>query len=147
MRVTKRFHVEDLELNMTPMIDIVFLLIIFFLVVSEIASYDRIENLTLPVASEAMSEHKFPDRLIISVDTYNRIFIGGRERTMTEVGRLLKAEREIRRKNGGGEGKTKQPVLIQADHNAKWEVVRSIIEKANEFKFWRLSFSAKRKAD
>ena len=141
MRVTKRFHIEELELNMTPMIDIVFLLIIFFLVVSEIASYDRIENLTLPVASEALSELQLRDRLIISVDTFNRIFIGGRERTMAEVGRLLRAEKDVR---GEGKSKTKQPVLIQADHNAKWETVQKIIEKANELKFWRLSFSAKR---
>ena len=144
MRVTKRFHVEELELNMTPMIDIVFLLIIFFLVVSEIASYDRIENLTLPVASEAVSEHKLPDRLIISIDTFNQIFVGGRKRTLAEVGRLLKAERDVRKVRG--EDKTTQPVLIQADHNAKWETVQKVIEKANEFRFWRLSFSAKREA-
>ena len=144
MHVTKRFHVEELELNMTPMIDIVFQLIIFFLVVSEFASYDRIDHLTLPIASQAMSEQILPTRLIISVDTFNRIFIAGNQRTMKDVERLLKAEKRMQ---GAGRGRTKQPVLIQADRHARWEVVQDIIEKANELKFWRLSFSAKREAN
>jgi len=144
MHVTKRFHVEELELNMPPMIDIVFQLIIFFLVVSEFASYDRIEHLTLPIANQAKAEDFLPERLVISVDTFNRIFIAGSQRTMKDVERLLKAEKRIQ---GAGRGRTKQPVLIQADRHARWEVVQDIIEKANELKFWRLSFSAKREGN
>ena len=143
MHVTKRFHTEELELNMTPMIDIVFQLIIFFLVVSEIASYDRIENLTLPTADQAKAEEKIPERLIISINTFNHIYISGRRRTMEDVERFLRVEKKLR---GEGRARTKQPILIQGDRNAKWEVVQDIIETANKLKFWRISFSARKEA-
>ncbi len=142
MRVTKRFHVEELELNMTPMIDIVFLLIIFFLVVSEIASFDHIKDLELPMASAAILEDELPGRLVISIDTNDRIFVGGQQRTVADIGRLLQAQKDVR---GEGAGRTNQPVLIQADEHAKWSTVQKVIEKANDLKFWRLSFSARMK--
>jgi biopolymer transport protein ExbD len=140
MHVTKRFHSQDMEMNMTPMIDVVFQLLIFFLVVSEIASYDRVENLTLPEASEAINEQVLPDRLIISIDRFNQIWIARGQRTMEDVKRYLRIERQIR---GAGQRKVNQPVLIQADYNSRWQVVQDIIEAANELKFWHLSFAVK----
>jgi biopolymer transport protein ExbD len=140
MHVTKRFHTEDMELNMTPMIDVVFQLLIFFLVVSEIASYDRVENLTLPNASEAIEEQVLPDRLIISIDNKNQIWIARGKRSMRDVERYLNIEKKLR---GAGKRKSDQPVLIQADRNARWEVIQDIIETANKLKFWHLSFSVK----
>ncbi len=142
MHVTKKFHTEDLELNMTPMIDIVFQLIIFFLVVSEIASYDRIENLTLPLADQARPEKKLKNRLVINVNKHNQIIIAGKQRTIADVERYLRAEKSLQNL---GSNRSKQPVLIQADRNAKWRVVQDIVETANKLKFWRLSFGAKTK--
>lgn len=140
MRVTKRFHVRELELNMTPMIDIVFLLIIFFLVVSEIASLDRVKDLKLPTASEAKMEHEMPDRLVISIDKKSDIYVAGRRLTIADLGRLLQVQKDVR---GEGDVRTKQPVLIQADENVEWSVIQSVLEKADDLKFWKLSFSAK----
>ena len=140
MHVTKRFHAQEMELNMTPMIDVVFQLIIFFLVVSEIASYDRVENLTLPNASEAIKEQVLPDRLIISVDMNNDIWIARGKRSMRDVERYLRIEKKLR---SGGRRKVDQPVLIQADRNSRWQVIQDIIETANKLKFWHLSFSVK----
>jgi biopolymer transport protein ExbD len=140
MHVTKRFQSEEMDMNMTPMIDVVFQLLIFFLVVSEIATYDRIEDLTLPHARAAITEKVLPDRLIISVDTHNQIWIAGRVQSLDEVKRYLSIEKSI---HGTGPGKTGQPVLIQADKHADWRVVQDILERANELKFWRLSFAVK----
>ncbi len=143
MHVTKRFHAEELDMNITPMIDVVFQLLIFFLVVSEIASRDHIEDLTLPVASEAKEEEAMPDRLVISVSHKageDRIWIAGRVRTINEVENYLRVEKQFR---GSGAGETKQPVLIQADRHAKWQTIQDIMEKASKLQFWRLSFGVK----
>ena len=143
MHVTKRFHAEELDMNITPMIDVVFQLLIFFLVVSEIASRDHIEDLTLPVASEAREEEAMPDRLVISVSRKageDRIWIAGRMRTINEVENYLRVEKQFR---GSGTGETKQPVLIQADRHARWQTIQDIMEKAAKLQFWRLSFGVK----
>jgi len=142
MHVTKRFQPEELEMNIAPMIDVVFLLLTFFIVVSEIASQDHVEDLTLPRAAQAKQEEALRDRLIISVDTHNRIWIAGKIRTLDQVESYLRVERKYR---GVTEGETKQPVLIAADKNAKWETIQDIMERASKMQFWRLSFSVKLK--
>ena len=142
MHVTKRFHPEELDMNMTPMIDVVFQLLIFFLVVSELVSQDRVEELTLPTARAAIVERVLPSRLIISVDTHNQVWIAGKIRTLDQMESYLRVERKYR---GVTEGETKQPVLIAADMNSKWETIQDIMERASKMQFWKLSFSVKLK--
>ena len=132
-----------MDLNMTPMIDCVFQLIIFFIVCSEIARVDRIDSITLPIADQAKPENRAQaSRLIISVDKGSKIYIAGQTRSMDQVVKYLKIERSER--GVAHDAKTAQPILIQADEHATWQTVQDIIEKANENKFWRIAFSAKK---
>lgn len=127
---------------MTPMIDIVFQLIIFFLVCTEVASLDRVENLELPFATEAIPEEHKAGRLVISIDSKNQIWIGGRVRSLEEIERYLKIEKE--RDKSKADEKTSQPVLIQADKFSDWRNVQNVITIASKLQFWQLSFSAKK---
>ena len=156
MQVTKRFHAEDLKMNITPMIDVVFQLLIFFIVVSEIASQDRIDDLTLPMASQAREEQILPDRLIISIarrsvpgkgdeGRVDTIYIAGRARTIQQVKDYLTVERKYRRVAEGKE--TRQPLLIQADRYVQWKTVQDVLESLANLKFWRVSFSVKIKQE
>jgi biopolymer transport protein ExbD len=63
--------------NMTPMIDVVFLLIIFFLVSSHLARQENRLPLELPLAAEfdSLDPEKAP--LTISVDEQARLRVGG----------------------------------------------------------------------
>jgi biopolymer transport protein ExbD len=57
----------DLDINMTPMIDVVFNLIIFFMVITDMTQKD-LEYLTLPRAEHATpDEDADPERIIINV--------------------------------------------------------------------------------
>jgi len=57
----------DLEINMTPMIDVVFNLIIFFMVITDMTQKD-LEYLILPKAAVAAPDAEpDPDRLIINI--------------------------------------------------------------------------------
>ena len=56
-----------IEMDMTPMIDIVFLLIIFFMVVTELSNLDIVE-LILPVATEAKVEDPVPGSRTVTVN-------------------------------------------------------------------------------
>ncbi len=57
---------EGVEMDMTPMIDIVFLLIVFFMVVTELAVQQAV--VILPVASEAKVEEPQPGSRILVVN-------------------------------------------------------------------------------
>ena len=60
-------HDEDVTPNMTPMIDVVFLLIIFFLAAAQL-SVGGEDDIELPTASEArQAERRNPDSITIEV--------------------------------------------------------------------------------
>ena len=60
MNLNKHDPETDMEMNMTPMIDVVFLLIIFFMVITDLTQQD-LEELTLPVAENAVDDKPAPD--------------------------------------------------------------------------------------
>ena len=68
-----RFERDDLdpdspEMNMTPMIDVVFLLIIFFMVSYQLSEAQTSGKVELPVASHARpKEHRSPDTIIVEI--------------------------------------------------------------------------------
>ncbi len=68
----KRYEVraqEEMELNMTSMIDIVFLLIIFFMTVTELSKLDSIAAVQLPVADQAYVKNP-PDagKIVVNIE-------------------------------------------------------------------------------
>jgi biopolymer transport protein ExbD len=130
------------ESNVIPLIDIAFLLIIFLMVVTEFASMDKVEKMTLPSALEVKPEQPKADRVIISVDSEKTIWISGRRKTLREVEDVLRQERFNRSKDMSKT--TEQPILIQGDRDVPWEVVQDVMEIAAKLKFRNISFGAKK---
>ena len=87
-----------------------------------------------PVAGTARKPST--ERVVIVVDKNNTISIKGKVLTLDQL-------REALRPLAGK--KLKQPILIAADQGVEWETVESIVQVANELKFWRISFRALRR--
>jgi len=66
MRVPRSVHSSGVDFNMTPMIDVVFLLIIFFLVSSHLAKQEIQVDLDLPTAQSG--EELPPQRNLVTVN-------------------------------------------------------------------------------
>ena len=83
--------------NMTPMIDVVFLLIIFFLVSSHLARQESRLKLELPVAESGEEEPSRANRrLTINVTAEGEITLAGRPVLLSDVGnRLQLAKQEL----------------------------------------------------
>ena len=64
-------------LSMTPLIDIVFLLLIFFLVATRFAEEDREIDMPLPTASESKPLIVQPQEIFINITKDGEIFVGG----------------------------------------------------------------------
>ena len=64
---------EELDLNITPLIYVVFLLLIFFMV-STTFDHESEVNITLPKASKEIAQAK-PDAINVAIDSESRIFI------------------------------------------------------------------------
>ena len=75
---------------MTPMIDMVFLLLVFFMTVSTLAQADRQVELELPESASSDVPNDLSDRGTISIDATGQIYMGSIPQTLQEMQRLLK---------------------------------------------------------
>jgi len=141
MRISTRKRVKTTQLNITPMIDVVFLLITFFMVVTEITRQDEIEDLKLPhVDASKLDERPDRGRLVINILRNGAIIIGGEKCDYTQVYKKLYLEAAEQRTGPGGI--SDRVVLVKADERVEFKYIRKIIELCvkREIKIWRLAF-------
>jgi biopolymer transport protein ExbD len=106
---------DDPEVNLTPLIDVVFILLIFFMVSTTFQKESEI-NIELPEASgEPLEEHK--DQLEIIIDANGHYFIDEQQVVNTELATLKKAIQKFL-----GEQRD-LPVVIRADRTTPYEAV------------------------
>ena len=98
---------EELELNLTPLIDVVFLLLIFFMVSTTFQKESEI-SLQLPRASDAPAE-PVTDRIEIVINAAGRVYVNDQELVQSDVESLQTALHQV----SGGRSDT--PVTIRAD--------------------------------
>ena len=75
MKITRRPD-DEMGFQLAPMIDMTFLLLIFFMVTTKISKEQIKEEVKLPVASNALIPEDVSNRDIISIDAQGRYFIG-----------------------------------------------------------------------
>jgi len=90
MRLDRKSDEEAVELlNMTPIIDVVFNLLIFFLVGTRYAEIERDMLVNPPSAHVAQPVTATPRELIVNVTTDGRLLISGVEYTPADLERLI----------------------------------------------------------
>ena len=78
------------SLSITPLIDVVFLLLIFFLVSSRFSEEERELDLNLPSVTEALPATAQPDEMVVNVDKEGRYYIDGAFRQVEQVEQILR---------------------------------------------------------
>jgi biopolymer transport protein ExbD len=109
--------------NLTPMIDMVFLLLIFFLVATRFEEEERSLDVHLPQASEAMPLTTRPRELFINIDAQGRYHVGGRFVARAELEQLLT---QAAANNPG-----RQTVIVRADKRCTWQPIVTALDLCN----------------
>ena len=92
--------IDEPELNLTPMIDIVFLLIIFFLVGTEFAEDKSVEEentllpIELPTSTAESSLTPGPDPVLVSITQQGELYLNDKKVTLNELQTDLKSAKE-----------------------------------------------------
>lgn len=124
---------DDLDLNLTPLIDVVFLLLIFFMVSTTFEQSSKLK-IDLPEASpKAQSQ---PDKkIVIGIDAKGRYYINDRQLVNTQqktlklaLMRLIEDNKEI-------------PVVLKADAKTPHQSVVTAMDAASQLGLTRLSIS------
>jgi biopolymer transport protein ExbD len=67
---------EEPQMNLTPMIDVVLQLVIFFMVGTQFVDNERRYDVNLPVAAEAAPLTERPDELVVNVTRAGDYYLG-----------------------------------------------------------------------
>ncbi len=122
MRVPSRGQNQGLSNNMTPMIDVVFLLIIFFLVSSHLARQESHVPLLLPTADSHLPPNLEASALTLNILADGTWKLGG---TQVDTATLSGALQEYRKRNGAN-----ALVRIRTDRAVPYERLEPLLREA-----------------
>ena len=142
MRVPTSLSRADPGFNMTPMIDVVFLLIIFFLVSSHLAQQEVQMELDLPQAASGQAPGEDDvRRVVINVLPHaragKRIMVGGRLMGGQQLAQLI--DYESRRARSEERGQLE--VRIRSDRKVPYRVVEPLMVACARSGVWKVTFA------
>jgi len=140
----KRKSAKVLEGDLTPMIDMTFQLIAFFMLLINFSEVDRAEAITLPVSALAVPPSERPDfQIILSLEPNGSVrFHGQIIEKIDFLGSVLKLEIN----NAAREGVTNPSeiaVIVRAHEETPTGLVQSLILKCQQEKLESFSLRVK----
>ena len=111
-------------LSLTPLIDVVFLLLIFFLVATRFAQEDRELDVVLPSASEAKPLIVQPKELFVNIDHRGSFFVDGKTLNGDEVEAVLR--------QAAANNPASQSVIIRADKRVQLDYAVLVMNLCNK---------------
>jgi len=128
-------HRPSPDLNLTPLIDVVFLLLIFFMVST---TFDKEARIRVDLPEAATQDEPVQDNAMeITVDAGGRYYVNQREVVNTEIDTLKRA---IDKVSGA---RRDLPVIINADARATHQAVIKVMDAASQLGFLHMTFAAK----
>ena len=97
---------ESFNLDLTPMIDVVFLLLIFFMVSTVFVDFNRRMDLTLPSSKSSIADEN-KEQIEIEMTSDKKIFLNGTQITLQDLESTILGSKEELGKSG----------VIRADKN------------------------------
>ena len=110
---------DGVSLDMTPMIDMVFLLLTFFLAATTFYQQEREMKIALPFAASAGPISAMLQEFVVNVDDAGRMYLGGR---LVEPDQLRSKVREAVSVNA------EQKVTVRGDRRAAYEHIVAVLD-------------------
>ncbi len=107
---------ENFALELTPLVDVIFLLLIFFMVSTAFVDFPKQMDIALPTSKSSQVD-KTPKNIEIEMNTAKQIFLDGKEVTLTELENALKQIKDD----------PKNQALIRADKNLPYGEVIEVM--------------------
>jgi biopolymer transport protein ExbD len=132
---------EPPRIDLTPLIDVVFLMLIFFMVSTTFDEQTRLK-IDLPEASaEDESRPEASEAIKVTIDATGKFYVNDRQ--------LVRHDRETLRRTlddlSGGAADI--PVVVSGDRSAPWQAMITLLDVAAQLGLNQLSFVAKRDVD
>ena len=129
MRIRDHRADDEPEINLVPMIDVILVLIIFFVVTATFDARSVIQ-LELPRATGEQSEAEQP--LVVLVNADGRYFVDDREVLRTDLGSLKATVAEV----AGAD--RDRPIMLRADARTPYQSVVTAYDALGQLGFHRI---------
>jgi len=124
---------EDPIVDVAPLIDVVFLLLIFFMVSTTFDRESQIE-VTLPEAAiDAPTEEKFT--IEVTINAQGTYFVNGQRVINSQTATLKQAMLKV------AGGRQDPPIIVSADANTTHQSVVRVMDAARQLGFVHMSFA------
>jgi biopolymer transport protein ExbD len=114
-----RRHEEEMEINLIPMIDIMLILLIFFMVATTVKTTEKALPILLPFSAAAIHQQSAANLMVLSVDAAGLQYVDGEQ---VAAGAMHERIRNAAARN------PEQAVRIDGDRQAPYERIVELIE-------------------
>jgi len=135
----RRHRTEPPRIDITPLIDVVFLMLIFFMVSTTFDKQTQLK-VDLPSASTVVEKNDEPEKIEIKIDRSGNFYVNERELVQHDAETLKRAVQKV------ADGRLELPVLVSGDKNAPLQAMMTVMDVAAQLGMSRLSFVAKQEA-
>lgn len=118
---------------LTPMIDVIFLLLVVFATAAIFAQAETEFSIELPVSSESVAPSREFTQIIVNVTREGRIIVNQRELTLEELGAMLRRVQELYPDAAA--------VQIWGDAAMSYQTLVDVLDECARADIWRISFA------
>ena len=137
-----KFEVHTTEIDMTPMIDVVFQLLIFFMLTNHMAQVERAQ-LQLPSADQAKEDKGVGGNcMIVNIHKDGQLEMSGRPVSWDIMKESLLNEAKLR-KDPKNPNNVLLSVIIRADVDTPYAVVQKVMYNCAEYNISNVAFGAR----
>ena len=119
-------------LALTSMLDVIFLLLCFFVTVSVFSQWESEISIKLPTAATGEQPERLPGEIIVNLSKDGTVRVNGTTLTLDDLqSRLAKISKFY----------PGQPVIIRADRDTKYESLVAVIDSCRGADVWNFSLA------
>lgn len=119
MLIEDRESESSIHIDFVPMADVLFNLLIFFLLATTIAQVEREMSVALPIASSGMPISAALQEMVINVDAKGQIYLGGRAIAGEDLASIIRQSVA---------GNPQQKVTVRGDRTTAYANVVTVLD-------------------
>ena len=132
MNFTPKRKPKPPTVALTSMLDVIFLLLCFFVTVSVFSQWESEISIQLPTAATGEQPERLPGEIIVNLSKDGTVRVNGTTLTLDDLqSRLAKISKFY----------PGQPVIIRADRDTKYESLVAVIDSCRAADVWNFSLA------
>jgi len=126
---------DPASMQLAPMIDIVFLLLTFFIVTWQFSRAETDMRISVPSSQEGAEPQRTVNEIVINVDKDGEIGISGQALTRQQLQTRLEAIARVNKS---------QPIRMRGDAQASYQTIVEVLDIVSKAGIWNISFATER---